>query len=579
MMNPVRAATGWLAGRLLVFLAILAALVAMDAYREESTMLGVMLKGLVPDKELVQRLEDGRTQIEEFARDAEKQVNQRLRDAQSAGPARIDALIETLQAEIKVKEGRRRSSMGKAIALMTGTGLEEDLKNEVDIQLRKAELEALIRLKGEIDALRTAVRDAAADFEVQRLDTLRTNAAYLNKKEEILRLEREHPITVRVPGTSANTRAAELARQRNRLAHEYIDAGARFYVARDRLARAQARSHADTERVRLASTTILGPLDDLIATKKAAVAATEMQAEKALQSVRNVFMRAFGILVAVTLVPIGIKAFWYWFVAPSAERRRPVRLRPGAVGMQVAADSGATGTAPTRKISAVSQEIVLSTREELLVHPEYLQSSADRGHKRTQWLLSWRFWLTSIAAQMVALDRIRDADNATFVISSKNDAFAEVGVIELPEGSAFVLQPRNLVGVVQSIDRPIRISRKWNWSLMAFITLQFRYLIFDGPGKLLVQGCRGVRVEQAGSGRSIDQAATFGFSANLDYSPRRSETFGAYLLGTRSLFNDRFSGGPGVYVYEEMPYFGRKAGITGRGLEGLTDGVLKVFGI
>ncbi len=58
MMNPVRVATGWLAGRLLVFLTVLAALVAMDVYREESTLLGVMLKGLVPDKELVQRLED-----------------------------------------------------------------------------------------------------------------------------------------------------------------------------------------------------------------------------------------------------------------------------------------------------------------------------------------------------------------------------------------------------------------------------------------------------------------------------------------------------------------------------------------
>ena len=579
MMNPVRVASSWLAGRLLVFLAILAALVAMDAYREESTLLGVMLKGLVPDKELVQRLEDGRAQIEEFARDAELQVNQRLRDAQTSGSTRIDALIETLQADIKVKEGKRLSSMRRAIALMTGAGLEEDLKNEVDIQLSKAELEALNRIKGEIDALRTAVRDAAADFEGKRQQTLRTNAAYLNKKEETVRFERNYPIAVRVPGTSANIRLAELNQQRNRLAREYISAGAQFYAARDRLTKARERSHADPEQVRLAGTAILGPLDELIATKKAAVAATERQAEKALQSIQHVFLKAFGILVAVTLVPVGIKAFWYWFIAPLAEKRRPVRLRPGAVGTFAAWVSGGPGLAPTRKISAVSQEIVLDAQDELLVHPEYLQSSANRGQKNTQWLLSWKFWLTSIAAQMVALDRIRDADGETFVISSKNDAFAEVGVIDLPEGSAFVLQPRNLVGVVQSIDRPIKISRKWNWSFLAFITLQFRYLIFDGPGKLLVQGCRGVRVEQAGSGRSIDQAATFGFSANLDYSPRRSETFGAYLLGTRSLFNDRFSGGPGVYVYEEMPYFGRKSGLTGRGFEGLTDGVLKVFGI
>ena len=579
MMNPVRVATGWLAGRLLVFLAILVALVAMDAYREESTLLGVMLKGLVPDKELVQRLEDSRAQVEEFARDAEIQVNQRLRDAQSSGSATIDALIEALQADIKVKEGRRLSSMRKAVALMTGAGLAEDLKNEVDIQLSKAELEALNRIKGEFEALRTEVRDAAVDFEDKRVKTLRTNSAYLNKKEEIVRFERDHPIGTRVPGTSANIRLAELTQQRNRLAREYNSAGAQFYAARDRLTKARARSHADRAQVQLASTAILGPLDELIATKKAAVEATERQAEKALQSIQHVFLKAFGILVAVTLVPIGIKALWYWFVARLAEKRPPVRLRPGAVGMVVAGVSDGTGLVPTRKISAVSQEIVLSAREELLVHPEYLQSSADQGHKRTQWLLSWKFWLTSLAAQMVALDRIRDADGETFVISSKNDAFAEVGVIDLPEGAAFVLQPRNLVGVVQSIDRPIKISRKWNWSLMAFITLQFRYLIFDGPGKLLVQGCRGVRIEQAGSGRSIDQAATFGFSANLDYSPRRSETFGAYLLGTRSLFNDRFSGGPGVYVYEEMPYFGRKSGLTGRGFEGLTDGVLKVFGI
>ena len=47
----------------------------------------------------------------------------------------------------------------------------------------------------------------------------------------------------------------------------------------------------------------------------------------------------------------------------------------------------------------------------------------------------------------------------------------------------------------------------------------------------------------------------------------------------RSLFNDNFAGGPGVYVYEEMPFFGNKSGITGRGLEGLIDAVLKCFGI
>ena len=217
-------------------------------------------------------------------------------------------MIESLRTDIRVKEGRRRSSTAKAIALMTGAGLEEDLKNEVDIQLSRAELEALKRIKGEFEALRAESRDAAVDFEDKRRRTLHTNAAYLRKKEEIIRFEWDHPMAVRMPGTGANVRLTELKQQRNQLAREYNSAGAQFYAARDRLTKARARAHADPEQVRLASAAILGPLDELIATKKAAVEATERQAEKALQSIQHVFLKAFGILVAVTLVPVGIKA-------------------------------------------------------------------------------------------------------------------------------------------------------------------------------------------------------------------------------------------------------------------------------
>ena len=86
-------------------------------------------------------------------------------------------------------------------------------------------------------------------------------------------------------------------------------------------------------------------------------------------------------------------------------------------------------------------------------------------------------------------------------------------------------------------------------------------------------------MEDATSGRRINQAATMGFSANLMYSTTRCETFVPYLMGEQSLFLDSFTGTPGVYVYEEMPRFGQKRGITGRGIEGLFDSLLKVFGI
>ena len=108
-----------------------------------------------------------------------------------------------------------------------------------------------------------------------------------------------------------------------------------------------------------------------------------------------------------------------------------------------------------------------------------------------------------------------------------------------------------------------------------------RYLVFHCPCQLLLKGCRGVRSEapQPDQPRLINQSATLGFSANLDYRTIRAETFVPYLRGREDLFNDLFGGGPGWFLYEEMPARERRAGVTGRGLEGLVDAFLKAFGI
>lgn len=579
MLNPVRNSASWLAGRVLLLLLIIAALVAWDAYRDESTLLQAQLRGLLPDAELIERLGRGRAELEGFARDREHRVNARLQAAEAQSVAAIDRRIAELQAEIAYRGSQRRSSTQRTLALLTGRGFEQDLENEIDLRLLAAERDALRQIKGQLVERRAQVRDASERFERARVRTLQAWDDYRHKQAELARHEQAHPRMVFVPGSAAWARRNDLRRELNERARSYHRAGQEFYAARDRLESARAVGVPEIELVRSATTAILEPLDELIATRSAALESARRQAERIQRSVQRVFFTALWILVAVTLVPVGIKAAWYWIVAPLAETRPPIRLRPQAptdsVGVAAAVDEAGGNV----KVSAVSREVRIGEREELLVQPEFVQSSAERSRKQTKWLLDTSYPLTSIAAGMVALDRIRGTAADVVVVSSRTDPFVEVGVIELPEGAALVLQPRNLVGLVQPIDRPIRIRRRWVFSLGALITFQFRYLIFEGPGRLIVQGCRGVRVEQPGRGRSIDQGATIGFSANLEYSPRRSETFGAYLLGTRGLFNDSFAGGPGFYVYEEMPYLGRKAGLTGRGLEGLADGVLKVFGI
>ena len=153
-------------------------------------------------------------------------------------------------------------------------------------------------------------------------------------------------------------------------------------------------------------------------------------------------------------------------------------------------------------------------------------------------------------------------------------------MIELLAGAAFVCQPRALAGVVQPQGQRVRVTRHWRiGSLQAWLTFQLRFLVFHGPCRLILKGRRGVRMEAAGGGRLIDQAATLGFDASVPWSNTRCETFVPYWLGKDRLFNDRFGGIDGSYVYEERPLDRRGNLLLGRGLEGMSEAVLKLFGI
>lgn len=181
---------------------------------------------------------------------------------------------------------------------------------------------------------------------------------------------------------------------------------------------------------------------------------------------------------------------------------------------------------------------------------------------------------------MYNLMAVRCDQPSTVKISSGHDSLNERLLIDIADGEAVSLRPRNLVGVIQPRNAPVRMTRHWCLgSLQAWLTMQLRYLVFHGPAQLVVRGCRGVCVEAASASRAIDQSSTIGFSASLDYATSRTETFMAYLTGKKRLLRDRFSGSAGFYIYEEMPDLSKRTGITGKGIEGVTDAILKVFGV
>lgn len=300
---------------------------------------------------------------------------------------------------------------------------------------------------------------------------------------------------------------------------------------------------------------------------------------KYLQPAIELLPTAAWILGLALLAPLLGKAITYYLIAPLAASRPPVHLLPESSGkISTSIDSPGSESGQTMP-SRVSLPIVLDGRDELLILPSYLQGMPRNAQADTKWLLDWSMPLSSLLSGMYRMTRIRPASEERVTASSATDPLAEFSLLCVPAGSALVLQPSCLVGLIQTRGEPVKITRHWRLStLSAWLTLQFRYIVFHGPAKLIVKGCRGVRVESAASGRTVNQAATLGFSANLAYSVARNETFISYLFGERNLFNDSWSG-DGSCVHTETSSAGDRSGIFGRGLQGLVDTVLQIFGI
>ena len=179
---------------------------------------------------------------------------------------------------------------------------------------------------------------------------------------------------------------------------------------------------------------------------------------------------------------------------------------------------------------------------------------------------------------MHGLTCIRGSGVDAVTVSSTINPLDELAQIPLSAASGFVLLPRYLVGVVQEVHNPIRIRSVWRLaSVHAWLTCQFRYLVFHGPGSVIVKGCRGVRIDEPDAPLRIAQTATVGFSATLAYSNGRTETFVPYVLGVKPLFHDSFQG-QGFYAYQEVAAPAGGSGVEGR-LMGLLDILLRPFGI
>lgn len=505
-------------------------------------------------------LQSSLTELERFANEAAPEVKQRLQDLPKVSSADIDSRLKDIETKIAARKAIPRACHNLLVCALNGSRKEivSDYKSDVELRLLEFERNGLSQVAGK-----------------RTLERLRREHASVNQKlkDEFPREARPCYVNPRAFQAWIHAKLSASERLKSALCQKSKEASTAYARQMER----------DTEFGKLLSArdVALNAIAPVKAKLRVVTAdATRTWVGKVLHELAPLLPRAFGFLAGALVALPAIKSFLYYVLAPVASGRPPIQLLPNPAYGTAGSASGPGSDSGTKFRSSVSRAVKVDADHELLVHSDYLQSSATGAGKDTKWLLHAGYPLTSLAAGMVVLTRIRPTSSESVVVSSTTDPLSEVGVLALDEGDALVLQPHYLVGILQLRAQPLRITSHWRLgSLSAWLTLQLRYLVFHGPGSLVVKGSRGICVESADSGRLINQAATMGFSAGLLYSTVRSETFVPYLQGTQGLFKDRFAGSPGFYVYEEMPYAGKRSGITGRGLEVLMDSVRSVFGI
>jgi hypothetical protein len=551
---------GWIARHALLFVLLLAGMVAYSQFQGSSQNSGRL-------EASIERIEGAEA---ELRGDLDALRGRAVTGLQDQSLAAIDARLAVVRAQLA--ERQRARPPGLDLLRAPKDSIVANVRHDIQTGVFQQEIEFLGALRANVAdrgrALSLDGQIADADARLAALDAAwradAANIAALSPTWDPRRYIREGVALRDLADVYAERQAG------NRRDHAALVAKRRTLVeARRQLGHIEALATPKLAVDRLE--TLLEPLRTAAAAQAQALEASlEREAKRWYQQLGiDALLRPAALALAlIILMPFAVRTLFYWVLAPLASLQRPITLLEAASPIPL----------PSEK-SSVSKSITVGDGEELLIKQGFLQTSSQQGAKATQWLLDASYPITSFAAGLWFLTRISGGGGTT-TVSAVRDPFAEITRLVLPKGAACVLQPRAIAGVVQPVATPMRITSHWRLgTLNAWLTWQLRFLVFHGPADVLLTGGRGVRVEPAEVGRNIGQDQLIGFSAGLAYSTGRTETFLPYLLGQESLLKDRIATGSGILIAEEAPRAGQPRSGIKRGLEGAVDAVLKVFGI
>ncbi|MFN3473070.1 MAG: hypothetical protein ACK4ZW_03395 [Blastomonas sp.] len=509
----------------------------------------------------------------QFARDAAfaaRSADAEIARLRSATSAQLDLAERDIAARRKGADALILSPTAQALAAAQGSHdriIASYRAEYIDIPLldRAAALVALRRQNLATVLEREALAAATTAYERER-QTFNARVRQRNALAELARTQRRNPLcrSIAVPVVCA--RVIQLRQMDSDLA----EARATLNASADRLTRRRIAVRALNLQQEAVADGAQIARDANRALAERVEALSEDAASRAPNRVRSAlqqhgFQAALLVLLAVLLPPL-YAMFRYFGLARLLDRSSGLTLQ-GA------------GPASYGSRSQTSIQVPIDSHTELLLRSG-AQERAVHARADDVLMLDWSIPLTCLAAGLVNLQRFSsDEPDHVTVSAAEGEQHHELALVTIPAGGAVVLKPRALIGVVKPRDERLAIERRWRiGSLISWMTMQFRYLIFTGPCTLIVQGNRGVHVTGATDGRAISRRLVLGFDAGLSYSAVRSASFRPYLFGQASLFDDRFDGA-GSYIHQARPDAAVRRGFLGRGLKGAGDAVFNAFGI
>ena len=230
--------------------------------------------------------------------------------------------------------------------------------------------------------------------------------------------------------------------------------------------------------------------------------------------------------------------------------------------------------------SAVVAEESLWPGEVLWVRRKFLHATDDGLTRGNRLILNWSRPFSCVAAgltRMVELRNSRIDGERRVVVASADDPFAELAVVSVPEGGAFVLRAGFLMGIIVNAEQPPVIRRHWRFlRWQSWVSGQFGYFEFSGPCRLIVSCVSALHAEtlsthEQGKAPTLRaaQIGLVGFSPQLELQAVRSVGFWKYCRRRSPLF-DVWVAGSGALLLRDA---------HGRARDGFRSRVMKRAGL